>query len=467
MSRLIIIGAGFSGVVAAIEFMRHAPDGAKVTMVNRSGRMARGLAYGTSSQHHLLNVPAGNMSAILDEPDSFLSFCQNTRSDIHSGSFVPRAVYGAYLENLLASAEAQNAPRVACERITGDIVSIEKQGSDVTLKLASGEQLTADHVILAFGNFSPANPIPLSRDVSNTTYVPDPWAPGVELVSNSVKKVLLIGAGLTAVDVLLTIKRLYPAIKVVMLSRRGLLPKGHREILPNPKFITDIDKEILSATPSARSYLKVVREHVNKSPEHWREIVAALRPITPELWSRMPSVEKRRFLRHLQVYWDVHRHRLAPETYRAFQNEMTTESVKLIAGRVESVCFSESDASVEIRARGSLQAERLLFDKIINCTGPCTGISKINDGLISDLVQKGVLSSDALELGLTVDEDYSLLSESGEKNPWISYVGPMLRARLWEATAVPELRFHAKQLAVRIANLFVSAQANDLPPDKY
>jgi uncharacterized NAD(P)/FAD-binding protein YdhS len=149
---------------------------------------------------------------------------------------------------------------------------------------------------------------------------------------------------------------------------------------------------------------------------------------------------------------------MAPETYRAFEERIADGSVRVIAGRIESMSFAPDVARVGIRMRGHRTSESLLVDKVINCTGPCTGISKINDGLIFDLVKNDVLSSDLLGLGINVDSDYSLLNAVGQRTPWLSYVGPMLRAHLWEATAVPELRIHAKKLAVIIANRFAPTQ---------
>src|SRR3546814_2414729 len=112
MNTLVIIGAGFSGTVAAIEFLRTAPEGSKLIIVNRSGQMAKGLAYGTNSPIHLLNVPAGNMTAIVNEPDSYLKYCQLSDEKITASSFTPRKLYGEYLESLLKGAEFSAKGRV-------------------------------------------------------------------------------------------------------------------------------------------------------------------------------------------------------------------------------------------------------------------------------------------------------------------------------------------------------------------
>jgi uncharacterized NAD(P)/FAD-binding protein YdhS len=105
MKTILVIGAGFSGTATAVQLLRHASArGLHVMLVNRSGRMARGLAYGTQSPDHKLNVPAGNMSALADDPDHFLRFCQRVDSRITPSLFVSRRLYGDYLEHLLDAA---------------------------------------------------------------------------------------------------------------------------------------------------------------------------------------------------------------------------------------------------------------------------------------------------------------------------------------------------------------------------
>ena len=99
MKTFAIIGAGLSGTVAAIEFLNRSTGDAQLAIINRSGSIARGLAYGTNSPQHLLNVPAGNMTALADEPNSFLEYCRKQGQEVASNSFVSRKTYGDYLEN--------------------------------------------------------------------------------------------------------------------------------------------------------------------------------------------------------------------------------------------------------------------------------------------------------------------------------------------------------------------------------
>ncbi|MGE1175768.1 FAD/NAD(P)-binding protein [Pseudomonas sp. BW7P1] len=458
MKHLVIIGLGFSGAVTAIEFLNRAPAGSRLTIINRSGQMARGLAYGTDSPDHLLNVPAGNMSALVEQSDSFLEFCKQLDPGHHSGSFVSRQMYGAYLSQLLSRAKADSC--VECESIVGEVNSIQADatGKGAIIKVDTGVCIAADKVILAFGNFPPATPAGLREVARSNLYIEDPWSADNWMVQKAAPRILLIGSGLTAVDTLISLRRTHLAAKVTLLSRRGLLPTSHREKMPAEGFETGIVAEILAAPATVLSYMRSIRREVARYPERWREVVAALRPVTSELWSRLSLVERRRFLRHVQPHWDVYRHRMAPQTFSIFQDEIAASTVTSIAGRILSANANDESIAVRIRIRGGVEVVESQFDQVINCTGPCTDIGKISDAFISYLSASSIITPDALGIGINVDENYAVMSESGERVEWLSYVGPMLKARFWEATAVPELRQHARALAIRVAESFARAE---------
>jgi uncharacterized NAD(P)/FAD-binding protein YdhS len=453
---LVIIGGGFSGAVAAVEFLRAAPKGSKLILINRSGKIARGLAYGTASEHHLLNVPVGNMSALVSEANSFAEYCKNLIPSIEPGSFVARAMYGGYLEQLLVTAEEQRKADVECVRVIDEVVGLTKESDFVSVLLKTGVTIQADHLLLAFGNFSPADPVAVDKRLMRDTYISDPWGSQMQSVRLEDEKVLLIGSGLTAVDMLLTLKRDNPGRKVVMLSRRGLTPCGHRQNLPPHSPQPQVLNELLTSLPSARGYLKIVRKAVAHAPNQWRDLLTALRPITAELWQRLPDDEKKRFIRHVQAYWDVHRHRVAPVTFSEFERYSSKGEVEIVAGRLLSVNLDSDGVSVRIKRRGGLVEEKITFDKVINCTGPCNNVSRTKDEFVKFLLERKLILPDVLNLGLEVGKDYQVLDGNGNAQPWLTYVGPMLKAQFWEATAVPELRIHAKNAAVHIADLFAS-----------
>lgn len=453
MKTLVIIGAGFSGTVTAIQFLKYCPPGVQVILINRSGGMARGLAYGTNSAQHLLNVPVGNMTALADEPESFQKFCQKTDPSVQGSSFVPRKLYGDYLSSLLDSA-VESAGNVSFHRLAAEVHSLRSDQKGAIVELADGEQIRADHVVLAFGHFAPLNPQCVAPAIAGC-YQQDPWD-RERVLPEADKPVLLIGAGLTAMDVALNIDQCNSR-PIYMLSRRGLQPLAHRPHGKGLAPIFGISERLLGVEPTASNYLREIRSLVKAGAAEgrdWRDFIAAVRPATPELWARLPEVERRRFLRHLQPYWDVHRHRVAPETYERFLEALDSGRIISLAGRIKVMSPEGEGVRVSFQRRGANKIEHIDVAQVINCTGPNSNLRYVDDRLITQLRDEGLLLPDSLGLGLHVDEYLAVKNADGNASTWLSYIGPMLKADLWEATAVPELRELAKKLACKLADGF-------------
>jgi len=454
LKTLVIIGAGFSGAVTAVQFLQVCKPGTRVVLLNRSGEMARGLAYGTNSSRHLLNVPAGNMTALVDQPDHFLRFCESRLPGTAAGTFVPRKLYGEYLSGLLAEAEHQCRDGVSFERITTEAHSIEAENGKARIRIADGREILADHVILAFGNFSPFNPAITSIPRAAGRYIADPWSGEIEVPIDPQAPVLLLGAGLTALDVALTLDQQGHTGPVYMLSRRGVQPLPHRTSGHVDSIAGEVVQTLLASAPSVRSYLRHMRSLVRvaaKDGVDWRDVIAAVRPVTAQLWERLSETERRRFLRHVQVYWDAHRHRVAPASYAAFSAQLELGRLKPMAGRIQDIEVLPNGLRVQVGQRGTAAVESLDVSHIINCTGPNSNLARVDDRLIVQLRQSGLIRLDKLGLGVCVDEALSVQDEHGAPVSWLSYVGPMLKAQFWEATAVPELRRYARDLALRVA----------------
>jgi uncharacterized NAD(P)/FAD-binding protein YdhS len=94
-------------------------------------------------------------------------------------------------------------------------------------------------------------------------------------------------------------------------------------------------------------------------------------------------------------------------------------------------------------------------DRVINCTGPECRAARVTDPLVQSLLSSGIIRADALSLGIDVAEDGRPISRDGAEVDRLHYLGPWLRARDWEATAVPELREYAVVLARSLAQRFL------------
>ncbi len=450
---IAVIGAGFSGTMTAVHLLRRGlPGGLRVLLVNRSGLMARGVAYGTRSAEHVLNVPAGRMSALPDDEESFVRFARRHDPTVKGGSFVSRRLYGDYLGSLLDGAAASAPVGTSLERLVSTIVDLRPVESEsaVDMDLADGRILRVDRVVLSLGNHAPANlPIADNGFYESPRYIRDPWTPGALDAVPTDRPALLIGTGLTMLDVVLSLRARGHQKSLHAVSRRGLLPQAHRVPGAPPTF--EFVPPGLEAGPAtARAYLHAVRSHVKALAPRaidWRDVIASLRPSTPALWQRLPLAERARFLRHLRPYWEAHRHRTAPESAAALRAEIEKERLIVHAGRLLSLTEHRDGLLVTLRPRGSAAPKTLEVSAVVNCTGPESDTRTLQEPLIAALRRRGLLQPDPLRLGVEISPDYALLNESGRASPVLHYVGPFLKSRDWEATAVPELRVHALRLA--------------------
>lgn len=450
---VVIVGAGFSGAATAIQLLRMAKTSLRVVLINESGRMARGLAYGTHNNAHVLNVPAGNMSALAGDPDDFLRYCRWSDPQIQPHAFVPRRLYGAYLEALLSAAELFGGEVARLDRVVGRVIQIRPGVPRARVLLQDGREFLADEVVLAFGHFSPRDPLSASdMAAAGVRYVSDPWRPDALAHIRPDDDVLLVGSGLTAVDVALALSRMSHTGRLISISRRGLAPQSHRL---SGALQGGIDGAALAAAMgnTARSYLRTLRTEVRRCrarDQDWRDVIGALRPHTSQLWRRLTLDERKRFLRHLRSYWDVMRHRCAPAAHDVMVALKQCGQFSVFAARLRGVTSVLDGLEVKLELRGTGALQRQQVQVIVNCTGPTSDVLHSGSPLIEHLLDAGLICPDPLGLGLLVGERYRTINRAGQEIPWLHYVGPLLKATEWEATAVPELRVHAMRLAEQL-----------------
>jgi uncharacterized NAD(P)/FAD-binding protein YdhS len=460
---IVIVGAGFSGTLVAANLLRSQHWATtRIVLVERSTSVARGKAYADREYPYLLNVPAGRMSADPNSPLDFLSFAQHRIPDATAEDFLPRALYGQYLEATLLDAEVSAPPHVQFERLCGEVCAVEKigDGSAYRVRLfdgrtpgadSDGRTLDADDVVLALGNPPPA-PLPYTDELPGAEelqqYVSDPWAQPLRFFPG--ETVLLVGSGLTMVDVA-TAAAASSNEQVVIhsISRHGLIPPSQTQF-SHSACKGDSATMLRAASFSALTLLRSVRELANETVRRggdWREAVTFIRNIAPALWQRLPAREKRRMLRHVRPYWDVHRHRVPSATLAKLKHLRHRQKLRVHAGRLLGFEAVGSQIRVTWRARGADELQTLLVDRVVNCTGPDYNIRRSRDPLMRSLLAQGLAVSDPHNLGIRTSSYGALVDAQGRAATNLFYVGPMLRADHWEATAAQELRGHAERLA--------------------
>jgi len=459
---IVIVGGGFSGTLTAVHLLRGAwRGGLHVVLVNRSGPLARGVAYGTRSAAHVLNVPAARMSAFPDDEEHFLRFAREGDAAVAGGDFIPRSVYGDYLERVLGDAVARRPAGTRFTHLVARVVDVRvcpRGGAELALEGTGGPSvLAADQVVLAAGSYAPADPpVPdAAFFAGDPRYVRDPWAPRALEGVDRERPVLLIGAGLTMLDVALDLHGRGLAAPLLAVSRRGLLPRSHRAPALPPRPV-QLGAALLAGPGSIRRYLREVRRVVTAHPDvDWRDVLASLRAITPALWAALPLPEQARFLRHLQPYWDVHRHRAAPAISAAAEQMVGRGELRVVAGRLLRLRGGPDGVAVRLRRRGDGAVEEIQVGAVVNCTGPSGNVAALGEPLLDSLLRQGLLTPCPLGLGIRSAPGYALRDRAGNASAVLFHTGPLLKADHWESTAVPELRVHAAALAAHLRHTAV------------
>ena len=420
-----IVGAGASGTLLALHLKR---AGAEVVLIDKGPAPGRGVAYSTKRREHLLNVPARRMSAFSDDPDHFKRWFAE-RAGGGAEDYAPRMLYGDYLTELLA--EAGIVP------VRGEAVATNGAG----VRLADGQMIAADAVVLAPGNFTPATPRGIDPEALGDLWVEDPWAGDLTQGLGAGDVIMLLGTALTAVDVALTLDAAGYQGRVVALSRRGLTPRAHG--LREP---TVAPREDLPANCVA-----MLRRVRRRSEEiGWLGAVHELRSVTQNLWRSADIEQRSRFLRHLRAWWDVHRHKVAPAVGATIDAMQADARLGVAAGKLVSVTAEDGKALVRFRPRGSDAVETLRVARLVNCTGPEVDITRAGQPLLDALLAAGLIRPDPLRVGIDVDIDCRAIGADGRASDTLSVIGPITRGAFWESVAVPDIRGQAERIAKRL-----------------
>jgi uncharacterized NAD(P)/FAD-binding protein YdhS len=448
--RIAIVGGGFSGVMTAVNLARLSTRPLQVTVINGRRPAGRGVAYGTRRPEHLLNVAARNMSAFRDEPDHFLRWLR-TRSDFDTvpeielrERFIPRMVYGDYLRSIMhhhLQSPGGMTP-VATEFVAGEVLDIEPAGDSSVVRLTDSTAVEADRVVLATGNEPPAA-LPGSEALAgHPAWVGDPWQPLEQRLPGQAGSIVVLGTGLTTVDVIISLRALGWMGSIHAISRHGWFPHSHFRGIEYPDFPpagTDL------ADLGLENLVKLVQHHcalLHERNANPAIIVDKMRPHTQRIWGKFTREERLAFAQRYAARWNIFRHRIAPDIHAQITSSQLTGQLQIHASGIERVEQSNGRIVVHL-ANGESQTG----DLVINATGPATKLTASRSLLLQNLLQRGLVAPDDTDIGLRVDPDHTVTSRDGERSRLLLALGPLLRGTLWETIAVPELRAQARRVA--------------------
>lgn len=444
-----VIGAGVSGTLFAYHLLDLSRDkNVHVHLIEKNDQAGRGLAYDTSHDIHLLNVPVAKMGAFPAAINDFYNWLLSAGKSYGPGDFVPRSVFGDYIQSRWSALISDPSIQEKLHHHQTEAIDIIVEGNSPKYKvqLRDGLRINADRIMLSLGNFSPGPPRNASDSLINSDqYHADPWKEGLTESISQYEDVLIIGSGLTMVDVVCMLHRKGHKGKMISVSTHGFFPQVHKQVSAYPDFY----EELKNYDTVVETY-SVFKHHLRKAKAQgidWRAVVDAIRPHNQTIWKNWNTIQKRIFIEHLRHIWGVARHRM-PEANATILNEvLQSGQLQIHAGRIQKADLRDKKVFVRFFERGNKTLSEQVADRAINCTGPQSNLQKVGSTLLNNLYAKGLICNDELGMGLLANEHGALFSSSGEASESLFTMGPPMKGILWEITAVPEIRQQAYDLA--------------------
>lgn len=431
-----IIGGGASGVLMAAHVLRERGASLDIFIVERRVSLGRGLAYSTDRPDHLLNVRASNMSAFADKPDHFVQWlaARSIPVDDPATYFAARRLYGEYLEHLLKEPREDSGSRLHV--IDEECVELVQNDGYVELRLANGSSIVAERCVLATGH---------DRSAGRGQSLLAPADAERAALPERTDRVLVIGTGLSMVDTCLSLLLRGHAGEIVAVSRRGLLPAVHRKNQP-----IVLQRSEVPLGRGLAHFVHWFRQLVRLAEARggdWRDVVDGLRPHNQSIWQSWSIAQRRSFFRHLKAWWDIHRHRMAPQVSERLSEAIAKGQLRVIAGRVRDVTPIDGGFSARLHRRNGQCVEEIRAGQVYDCAGLIVDPGKSTNPLIRSLLAGGMARTDALRIGLDVSTDGALIDRNGRRSDLLYAVGPLTRGTFLEIEAIPDIRVQCQRLA--------------------
>ncbi|MBO0145045.1 FAD-dependent oxidoreductase [Agrobacterium sp. Ap1] len=458
---IAIIGGGVTGAAVAYHLAQHerTPDPDIVIFEPRE-RIGKGLAYDTADPVHRINVPAARMSLLPDDPDHFTRWleaadilCDDAEAIRPDGSVFPRrGVFGDYVFScvrpLLETGRIRHVRSAAS--------TVEKIDGRWHVVSDNGETVDADILVIATTHPAPAPPRRLASALAgHPRFVANPTAAVALAPIRQGDRVLVVGNGLTSADVIASLKQRGHRGRISAVSRRGLRSRGHAAVTQEPygDFLSSPE------TRAARLVMRIRKAIRDAAKEGltWHAVLDQVRAQGSGLWSALSTAERRRIVRHLRPYWDVHRFRIAPQVEEVLDHEIATGMLEILAGSIEGAEIVDDVIRIVIRPRGGDGMEQHEFDAVVVTTGPAHSQLLSSQDWLWRLSEAGHIKIDATGLGLDCDRDALAIGKAGAASQSLFIAGPLARGQFGELMGFPQVPEHAKFVATCIEAIIQSS----------
>lgn len=451
---IAIIGGGFTGSAAAIHVSRASTRPARVTLIDPRDP-GPGFAHGSQHPDHRLNGPDTIHLIYPEVPDHFASWMrssgaldQDPEAKAATGLvFARRRDFGRYVSTELQRELARNQSAISFSHVRASASDLFFQGNKIAIK-AGACTLEADACILATGWDAPECPLPLCGIAAHPNWINDPWEDDRRRSISVDSSVLIVGTGLSAADVTVSLLRQGHRGPIFCVSRHGLRPADQnphrgqgsfwdRITAPVPPFIRRHGRPA-----SLRSVIRALRKDIDgldPASSSWHVPFDEMRDASSLYWPMLPQSDKQRFVRHLKRWYDALRYRYPPQTQIPVDAGVQAGQVRFVAAHINGGRIEANGKTLLITARGSRSHEDMRFSvsAAINCTSAQSRPSRSTNALIQELVQAGIVRDSPSGMGVDVDLSCRAIASTGAVHRNIFVLGPATSGSVGETTAVP------------------------------
>lgn len=428
---IAIIGGGFSGVATIANIVRDAAKPVSIAVVSRDARGVFGPAYATQRDEHLLNVPAANMGLFADNHRHFFEWTQAQGIAAAPGDYLPRKLYAQYLQSILDAAQAAAREKgIRIDWFQGEAEDIEDHAEYLSVR-SGGDGIDARVVVLAIGN--------ALHKGENSPVIDQPWKYDFKTLSPAQKKIALIGSGLTAADIIISILDSGWQGEITCYSGHAALPRAHLAGYDAEKRVALPPDQYISQRLS--SIMQALRRQIKTGAREWHYIIDSLRPLTQDIWRSLSATDRERLVRKYFTLWNIHRHRYAPHIAERIEAAQKSGQLKMVKARVTSAAQTPDGITLELTRKNGVETTTG-FDLAFRCTG--VDYKTGNNPLLKNILAKGLAKPSGNDYGIRASDNMLIYRD----RPCEMYaLGAPLFGALFETTAVPELRLQAKLIS--------------------
>lgn len=474
--RIVIVGGGFSGATFAVQLLRRTRVPVHISIIESREHLGRGLAYSADDPDHRLNGPLDVQAIDPEYPEDLLSWCDEAKvqetdpeARVPSGHlFLRRSVIGEYLSAQVALHARDENPGSTISHVRDTAVDVVATGEALQVKTSFNGDLVADMVVLATGNPVPSLRKPFAPEhASHPRIIANPLVGGSLDSISADAQVLIVGSGLTALDMLSTLLRREHQGQITVVSRRGLRPREQSPevrgvVTPRKSPISILEKmnapipDFIAREPiSVRRWCRALRMEIARvvsAGGSWHEPFDLVRDAVWKLWPQLPLAEKQRFLRRLRLFYDIHRFRTPPMNEQMASLAEQEGRIRYLSASLVQVVAEPDTLSVDVELEATNEMKsrrRYSFDYVVNCTGLDSGTPSSTNPLLAKLEGHGILRKHGTGLGYDVTAACEAINTNGGVQPNLRVIGP------------PTAGVFGDPLGA----IYISAQVNRILPD--